>query len=526
MSGRTKKLDYAPEECFILRLPEQEASSLSELLKTKASLAGRGYTIDMKGPDPVVTIAGRRLRSKLVNLPTLVEVHKTMDQKHVYKCGDIHQMVVCEDPDTAPKPRKDGNEADDESVDHNSGAQLQSSNWLHGLSRPLKNVRRKRFRKTAPMLQHSPEVEDAVNELLERDRNAIKVTLEKSMAPLANATASEVNDVARLGDVEAEAAAKEKASKGSDSSDTDDEDMPLAQPQQPKIKLKLPGDSNLQLQSDTRTTTAPSSIGSQATSNRPTAFKLRLGGSSVLDMTLPEFDPSLAGGGSTAGTDIFGGSDLDFGLDNVSMTSANQPSFSVPGLDNPSRNDPFALDQSISLDEPELPPPELPPTLALPGSTSVAQPPILNTSATVVPAPASATVVPAPEPPPLLATPASTTPAAMPPTLPAATQAAAPANVPTTTVPQVSAAPQTQTTAAPIQSQPTPQVPLEGPPPLIPSTEPMDQGSDQQNPEIAALAAKVSELEAQLAIESRPMKRKQLERQLKQAADALAAKTA
>ena len=49
MSRNTKKLDYAPEDYFILRLPEKEAGSLHEMLSSKVSLEGRGYTIDMKG---------------------------------------------------------------------------------------------------------------------------------------------------------------------------------------------------------------------------------------------------------------------------------------------------------------------------------------------------------------------------------------------------------------------------------------------------------------------------------------------
>jgi hypothetical protein len=45
-------------------------------------------------------------------------------------------------------------------------------------------------------------------------------------------------------------------------------------------------------------------------------------------------------------------------------------------------------------------------------------------------------------------------------------------------------------------------------------------------PEVAALSAKVAELEAQLLQVTHPMKRKQFERQIKQARDALAAKKA
>ena len=32
---------------------------------------------------------------KLVDLPTVIESHKTLDRKVLYKTGDISQMIVC-----------------------------------------------------------------------------------------------------------------------------------------------------------------------------------------------------------------------------------------------------------------------------------------------------------------------------------------------------------------------------------------------------------------------------------------------
>jgi len=42
----------------------------------------------------------RYLYAKVVDLPSIIESHKTIDKKSFYKTADICQMVICkEDPD-------------------------------------------------------------------------------------------------------------------------------------------------------------------------------------------------------------------------------------------------------------------------------------------------------------------------------------------------------------------------------------------------------------------------------------------
>jgi hypothetical protein len=126
-------------------------------------------------------------------------------------------MVVCEDPDTKPKPTKDGNDADGvyrcglrargpsnvvANVFRRVGRECRSTAFIQLAARSEPSVEERapkevstkprvslqltltwdcaRFRKTAPMLQHSPEVEDAVNQLLEADDRAMQVVLKVS----------------------------------------------------------------------------------------------------------------------------------------------------------------------------------------------------------------------------------------------------------------------------------------------------------------------------------------------------------
>lgn len=73
---------------------------------------------------------------QLVELPTIIEAHKTLDKKFLFKVGDIHQMVVC----TPKEADEDGSKAEE----GGANKRLRSGRWPHGLTPPLKNVRRKR----------------------------------------------------------------------------------------------------------------------------------------------------------------------------------------------------------------------------------------------------------------------------------------------------------------------------------------------------------------------------------------------
>ena len=97
-----------------------------------------------------------------MNLPTVSEIHKTIDDDkfNFYKCGDLSQMVICEDPSDA-KTRIP--------VDKVVGC----PGIGQGITPPLKNVKRKRFRIMATEPLHPDrDVNRAVQRLLELDRQA------------------------------------------------------------------------------------------------------------------------------------------------------------------------------------------------------------------------------------------------------------------------------------------------------------------------------------------------------------------
>lgn len=78
-----------------------------------------------------------------MDLPCVIESFKTIDKKTVYKTADVCQMLICteeaepEEVDPKPLKKKDGMVKVEKKY-----------LWPHGITPPLKNVRKRRFRRT------------------------------------------------------------------------------------------------------------------------------------------------------------------------------------------------------------------------------------------------------------------------------------------------------------------------------------------------------------------------------------------
>ncbi|CAL7946815.1 unnamed protein product [Xylocopa violacea] len=116
------------------------------------------------------------LHGKIVDLPTIVESLKTIDNKSFYKTADICQMLICKEEDDhtttdeespVRQKKKDPNKVDKKFL------------WPHGITPPTKNVRRRRFRKTLKKKYvEAPEIEKEVKRLLRVDNEAVNVKWE------------------------------------------------------------------------------------------------------------------------------------------------------------------------------------------------------------------------------------------------------------------------------------------------------------------------------------------------------------
>lgn len=127
------------------------------------------------------------LGGKVVDLPTIIESLKTIDNKSFYKTADICQMLLVKEEDDqttdeeSPQKKKKGfivylfimflftisyfidpNKVDKKYL------------WPHGITPPAKNVRRRRFRKTLKKKYvEAPEIEKEVKRLLRIDNDAV-----------------------------------------------------------------------------------------------------------------------------------------------------------------------------------------------------------------------------------------------------------------------------------------------------------------------------------------------------------------
>ncbi|KAL6031228.1 hypothetical protein STEG23_015044 [Scotinomys teguina] len=122
------------------------------------------------GRNAVVQVEDVSLSAKLVNLPCVVESLKTVDRKQFYKTADISQMLVCSVPsEPRPLPGEPVSSTDPFVTEKSERkAPKRKYNWKHGITPPLKSVRKKRFRKTAkkpPPVKQMDEI--SINEDIE-----------------------------------------------------------------------------------------------------------------------------------------------------------------------------------------------------------------------------------------------------------------------------------------------------------------------------------------------------------------------
>ncbi|XP_065884676.1 transcription initiation factor TFIID subunit 7-like [Dysidea avara] len=162
-----KPITEGTERQFILRLPQDVAGKVHEAIR-EDELTERLQISDFSDVrEGLLHFDDITLSAKLMDLPCIIESHKTLDKKSLYKTGDICQIMICshtdDGGDETERPHK---------KDHYKRYQLN-----HGITPPLKNVRKRRFRKTARKnkLLESPEVEKEVKRLIREDLAAINV---------------------------------------------------------------------------------------------------------------------------------------------------------------------------------------------------------------------------------------------------------------------------------------------------------------------------------------------------------------
>ena len=125
-----------------------------------SSSSGPSLKLSFLGPDGGVMLQQSHspaLSGQLVNLPTIVEVHKTFDNIHYYKCADVSQMIVVQATTggaataaaahapsslnaNPPRPKN----ANDPAAGAAAAAPI-PVDYPHGLTPPTRDIRPKRY---------------------------------------------------------------------------------------------------------------------------------------------------------------------------------------------------------------------------------------------------------------------------------------------------------------------------------------------------------------------------------------------
>ncbi|XP_022079540.1 transcription initiation factor TFIID subunit 7-like [Acanthaster planci] len=177
-----RKEDPLPEleNHFILRMPEHAVGDMRKIINTGSQILKDKLAIEMMGDmrHGTVKFNDEVYSAKLMDLPSIMESHKTIDKKTFWKTADICQMLVCSTEEQAIETEMKEKELEEKGLKRPDRVDKKFM-YNHGITPPLKNVRKRRFRKTAKKKYiEAPDVEEEVKRLLRMDSTAIKIRWE------------------------------------------------------------------------------------------------------------------------------------------------------------------------------------------------------------------------------------------------------------------------------------------------------------------------------------------------------------
>jgi transcription initiation factor TFIID subunit 7 len=158
------------EHQFVVRMPPGEdcdylrkAITDREVGTAAADIKFRFF--DRDGRRGMVSIKGKHYAASMVDLPCIIEGHKSWDRKNFYKVADIHQMLL------VTKRVKDADEARKVPVPED----VDETTWQypHGITPPMHWVRKRRFRKRISK-RTIEAVEEEVERLLSLDADTAR----------------------------------------------------------------------------------------------------------------------------------------------------------------------------------------------------------------------------------------------------------------------------------------------------------------------------------------------------------------
>ncbi|KAK0423582.1 hypothetical protein QR680_008222 [Steinernema hermaphroditum] len=176
------------ENHLIIRFPEDVAPKVAQMIADsggEAPIAQGSQKLEINIQPEIrnatVRFDSQLMSAKVYDLPCINEVVKTVDNKNVFKVADLSQIIICshdtEDQFDIAPAQKEGI-ATVQGVD-NSRKREKQFQYPHGLTPPMKNARKRRFRKTKKKKYVDvPDLDRELKRLLRSDMEASTVRWE------------------------------------------------------------------------------------------------------------------------------------------------------------------------------------------------------------------------------------------------------------------------------------------------------------------------------------------------------------
>ncbi|KAE9550615.1 hypothetical protein FO519_006186 [Halicephalobus sp. NKZ332] len=186
-------LDEEWETHAVVRVPDDVAPFLNEFIDS-------GSQYDISNPQPGPSNPEKRVAIKFApnkrtgqlkvgrknldfvvqDLPCIVETYKTQDKTNIYKVADVSQIINCKSPPELPEIKQvPESERNDPEFKEQIAKRDKLLQHPHGITPPVKSVRRRRWRKTKKMkFMDAPQVEQEIKRLLRLDLQAVNIRWE------------------------------------------------------------------------------------------------------------------------------------------------------------------------------------------------------------------------------------------------------------------------------------------------------------------------------------------------------------
>ncbi|CAI2356095.1 unnamed protein product [Caenorhabditis sp. 36 PRJEB53466] len=182
------------ENHLILRVPSDVAARMTHAVHRTPHSEELGICINEDNRNVQIRLGNQILPAKILDLPTISEIHKTTDNTTLYKVADVSQIIMC---DGAMSPKKDKKlkeqvkmEGEEEpeagpsvmkpkTARQIARERLKEYHYPHGITAPMKNAKKRRFRKKKEKkIMAVEEIERELKKLLRSDLEAQSVRWE------------------------------------------------------------------------------------------------------------------------------------------------------------------------------------------------------------------------------------------------------------------------------------------------------------------------------------------------------------